>query len=66
MDADDGSGRENVPFKVETAEPDAIAKVRITGNSVNIRNAPGMESSIVAVLNKGAELKRLTRLAGAP
>ena len=57
MDADDGSGREDVPFKAETAEPDAIAKVRITGNSVNIRNAPGMESSIVAVLNKGAEIE---------
>ena len=57
LDADDGSGREDVPFKAETAEPDAIAKVRITGNSVNIRNAPGMESSIVAVLNKGAEIE---------
>ena len=57
LEVDDGEGRENVPFKVENAEHDAIAKVRITGNSVNIRNAPGTESSIVAVLNKGAEIE---------
>lgn len=61
MDADDGSGYEDVPFKVAISSPDtaAVAKVRITGNSVNIRNAPGTESSIVAVLNKGAELEAI-------
>lgn len=50
LDADDGSGREKVPF--ETAEEPEHG-VKVTGNSVNIRKGPGTDYDIVQVANKG-------------
>jgi len=50
LDADDGSGREKVPF--ETAE-ELEHGVKVTGNSVNIRKGPGTDYDIVQVANKG-------------
>lgn len=50
LDADDGSGREKVPFETDDTPEHGV---KITGNSVNIRKGPGTDYGIVQVANKG-------------
>ena len=54
LDADDGEGREDVPFDV-TEEPEN--GVRITGNKVNVRLGPGTEYGVTCVTDKGDVLE---------
>lgn len=54
LDADDGNGREKLPFEAAEEEKHGV---KITGDRVNIRSAPGTDSSVVAVADRGDVLE---------
>lgn len=56
LDADDGEGREKVPFDV-AEEPEH--GVRITGDRVNVRLGPGTEYGVACVADKGDVLEAI-------
>ena len=56
LDADDGEGREDVPFDV-AEEPEH--GVRITGDRVNVRLGPGTEYGVACVSDKGDVLEAI-------
>lgn len=56
LDADDGEGREDVPFDV-AEEPEH--GVRITGDRVNVRLGPGTEYGVACVADKGDVLEAI-------
>ena len=56
LDADNGEGREKVPFDV-AEEPEH--GVRITGDRVNVRLGPGTEYGVACVADKGDVLEAI-------